>query len=67
LGFDLQLLGSQCYVREKLCSFTNGQIDGLKEIFIQSKHPRFKRELQVTNTYRMENLQIMLPLFKMQM
>ena len=44
LGFDLQLLGSERYVKAKLESLNNEQICRLKESFLGNKHPRFKRE-----------------------
>jgi ABC-type ATPase with predicted acetyltransferase domain len=44
LEFDLQLLGSQHYVLQKLDSLTAEQTNKLKETFIKSNHPKFKRE-----------------------
>jgi ABC-type ATPase with predicted acetyltransferase domain len=44
LGFDLQLLGSERYVKEKLQSLSPAQLDKLKESLIKNKHPRFKKE-----------------------
>ena len=44
LGFDLQFLGSEHYVLQKLKSLTTEQMRKLKETFIRSNHPRFKRE-----------------------
>ena len=44
LGFDMQLLGSERYVRGKLEGLSPGQVDKLKESFIKNKHPRFKKE-----------------------
>ena len=38
LGFDLQLLGSECYVREKLENLNSEQISKIKEAFIKNKH-----------------------------
>jgi ABC-type ATPase with predicted acetyltransferase domain len=48
LEFDLQLLGSEHYVLQKLESLTAEQKDKLKKIFIKSNHPRFKREFAVS-------------------
>ncbi|MDI9577056.1 MAG: ABC transporter ATP-binding protein [Thermoproteota archaeon] len=48
LGFDLQFLGSERYVREKLESLSPMQIGLLKEAFIKSKHTRFKKEFAVS-------------------
>ena len=48
LGFDLQLLGSERYVLQKLESLTAEQMSKLKETFIRSNHPRFKREFAVS-------------------
>ena len=48
LGFDLQLLGSERYVKEKLQSLTPAQMDMLKGSLIKNKHPRFKKEFAVT-------------------
>ena len=48
LGFDLQFLGSERYVREKLESLSPMQIGLLKEAFIKSKHTRFKKEFTVS-------------------
>ena len=44
LGFDLQLLGSERYVKGKLESLNSTQICKLREAFIKNKHPRFKKE-----------------------
>ena len=48
LGFDLQLLGSERYVKEKLESLNSEQINDLKNAFISNKHPRFKKEFAVS-------------------
>jgi GNAT superfamily N-acetyltransferase len=45
LGFDLQLLGSERYVQEKLERLNVAQIVQLKEAFTKNPHPRFKRAL----------------------
>ncbi|MCW3996514.1 MAG: hypothetical protein NWE98_10275 [Candidatus Bathyarchaeota archaeon] len=44
LGFDLQLLGSECYVTSKLANLTAQQLEKLKEAFGKCVHPRFKKE-----------------------
>ena len=48
LEFDLQLLGSETYVMQKLKSLTAKQTGKLKEAFVKSSHPRFKREFAVS-------------------
>jgi ABC-type lipoprotein export system ATPase subunit len=48
LGFDLRLLGSEHYVLQKIESLTAEQMSQLKETFIRSNHPRFKREFAVS-------------------
>jgi GNAT superfamily N-acetyltransferase len=48
LGFDLQLLGSEHYVKGRLESLSSEQIDELKGVFIRNKHPRFKKEFAVS-------------------
>jgi hypothetical protein len=48
LGFDLQLLGSERYLRGKLESLGTDQMWKLKETFLRSNHPRFKREFAVS-------------------
>ena len=44
LGFDLQLLGSERYVRGKLEDLGAEQMCRLKEAFLLNTHPRLKRE-----------------------
>ncbi len=44
LGFDLQLLGSERYVKEKLQGLSEAQMKSLKKSLIKNKHPRFKKE-----------------------
>jgi ABC-type lipoprotein export system ATPase subunit len=44
LGFNLQLLGSERYVRRRLEDLSPLQVSALKESFIKNKHPRFKKE-----------------------
>jgi ABC-type ATPase with predicted acetyltransferase domain len=48
LGFDLQLLGSERYVKEKLENLGPAQVSRLKEAFVKNKHPRFKREFAIS-------------------
>ncbi len=44
LEFNLQLISSDSYVKEKLYNLKQTQIDKLKKVTIKNKHPRFKRE-----------------------
>jgi len=46
LGFDLQLLGSERYVTDKLVSLSSSQLEKLKETFAKCVHPRFKKEFE---------------------
>ena len=48
LGFNLQLLSSERYVREKLQSLNPQQISTLKETFAANNHPRFKKEFSIS-------------------
>ncbi len=48
LGFDLQLIGSERYVRGKLEDLSLEQMSKLKEAFVKNKHPRFKKEFAVS-------------------
>jgi ABC-type transport system involved in cytochrome c biogenesis ATPase subunit/GNAT superfamily N-acetyltransferase len=48
LGFDVQLLGSQRYVCDKLVGLNPTQIEALKEAFVRNDHPRFRKEIAVT-------------------
>jgi ABC-type transport system involved in cytochrome c biogenesis ATPase subunit/GNAT superfamily N-acetyltransferase len=45
LGFDLQLLGSERYVRSKLEGFKPAQMATLKEAFVRCDHPRLRKEI----------------------
>jgi ABC-type ATPase with predicted acetyltransferase domain len=45
LGFDLQLLCSEHYVRQKLESLNSQQMHMLKAAFAKNKHLRFRQEL----------------------
>jgi ABC-type transport system involved in cytochrome c biogenesis ATPase subunit/GNAT superfamily N-acetyltransferase len=44
LGFDMHLLGSECYVKAKLENLTSAQLSLIREAFVKSSHPRFKKE-----------------------
>ncbi len=44
LGFDLQLIGSTQYTKEKLATLNPTQLNQLKEAFIKNGHPRFRKE-----------------------
>ena len=44
LGFDMQLLGSERYVKAKLENLTSAQLSKVREAFVRNKHPRFKKE-----------------------
>ena len=44
LGFDMQLLGSERYVKAKLENLTSAQLSSLRGAFVKSSHPRFKKE-----------------------
>jgi ABC-type ATPase with predicted acetyltransferase domain len=48
LEFDLQFLGSERYVLQKLENLSAEQTIKLKETYIRSNHPRFKREFAVS-------------------
>jgi hypothetical protein len=46
-GFNVQLLGSQEYVRGRLENLTPYQVGQLKRVFKKNSHPRFLKELNV--------------------
>jgi hypothetical protein len=46
LGFNLQLLGSERYVNERLEALTTRQLATLKKIFVENGHPRFMKEFE---------------------
>jgi hypothetical protein len=48
LSFDLQLIGSERYVRKKLENLKPEQVNRLKDAFIKSNHPRFKKEFAIS-------------------
>jgi ABC-type ATPase with predicted acetyltransferase domain len=48
LGFNLQLLGSENYVSQKLNTLSPTDRAMLKELFIKNKHPRFEKEFAVS-------------------
>jgi hypothetical protein len=45
LGFDVQLLGSQHYVKTKLDALDTHQLLAVHEVFIRNAHPRLKKEV----------------------
>jgi hypothetical protein len=47
-GFNLSLLGSERYVLEKLRLLNNIELGVLKGLFVENKHPRFKKEFAVS-------------------
>ncbi|MCW4044797.1 MAG: hypothetical protein NWE94_04695 [Candidatus Bathyarchaeota archaeon] len=47
-GFNLSLLGSEHYVLERLERLNSAEFGVLKELFIENKHPRFKKEFAVS-------------------
>jgi hypothetical protein len=44
LGFDMQLLGSERYIKAKLEGLAPVQLSKVREAFVRNKHPRFKKE-----------------------
>jgi hypothetical protein len=48
LGFDLPLLSSERYVLERLSRLGPPEVEKLKELFAENKHPRFKKEFAVS-------------------
>jgi hypothetical protein len=45
LGFDVQLLGSQNYVKQKLDTLDTRQLCGVREVLIKNPQPRLKKEV----------------------
>ena len=45
LGFDVQLLGSQHYVKQKLDTLDTQQLLSVREVFLKNPHPRLKKEV----------------------
>jgi cell division protein FtsI/penicillin-binding protein 2 len=45
LGFDIQLLGSQHYVKLKLDTLDTQQMLSLRKVFVKNAHPRLKKEV----------------------
>ena len=45
LGFDVQLLGSQNYVKQKLGTLDTHQISTIREVLLRNPHPRLKKEV----------------------
>jgi hypothetical protein len=48
LGFDLPLLSSEHYVLERLSRLSPAEIEQIKKLFAENKHPRFKKEFAVS-------------------
>jgi hypothetical protein len=48
LGFNLKLLGSEHYVLERVERLSVGEVEQVREAFIENKHPRFKKEFAVS-------------------
>ena len=44
LGFDMQLLGSERYVKAKLENLSSVQLSQVRGAFVKNAHPRFKKE-----------------------
>ena len=44
LGFDLQFLGSERYVKAKPKNLTSAQLSKIRGAFVKNSHPRFKKE-----------------------
>lgn len=44
LGFDIQLLGSQTYLQNRLRSLNEQDLAKIKEAFIKNNHPRFMKQ-----------------------
>jgi hypothetical protein len=44
LGFDMQLLGSERYVKAKLENLSSAQLSQVRGAFVKNSHPRFKKE-----------------------
>lgn len=47
-GFELPLLSSERYVKEKLEGLSAMEVNELRGLFAQNKHPRFKKEFAVS-------------------
>jgi len=45
LGFDVQLLGSQHYVKQKLDTLDTKQLCSVREVFLKNPQPRLKKEV----------------------
>jgi ABC-type transport system involved in cytochrome c biogenesis ATPase subunit len=48
LGFNMQLLGSEHYVLERIKTLSAEEIEKIREAFVENKHPRFKKEFAVS-------------------
>jgi hypothetical protein len=60
LGFDMHLLGSESYVKAKLENLTSAQLSKVREAFVKSSHPRFKKGLWSVDSSHLEKLLITL-------
>jgi hypothetical protein len=49
LGFDMQLLGSERYVKAKLENLSSAQLSQVRGVFVKSSHPRFKKEFAASS------------------
>jgi hypothetical protein len=47
-GYDLQSLGSERYVSQRLAGLSPAEQENLKGLFIRNKHPRFEKEFAVS-------------------
>ncbi len=45
LGFDVQLLGSQHYVKQKLDTLDTKQLSSVREVLLKNPQPRLKKEV----------------------
>ena len=45
LGFDVQLLGSQHYVKQKLDTLDTKQLCSVREVLLKNPQPRLKKEV----------------------
>jgi hypothetical protein len=45
LGFDVQLLGSQQYVKQKIAALDNKQLCSVRKVLLKNPQPRLKKEV----------------------
>ena len=45
LGFDVQLLGSQNYFKQKLYTLRSEQLSIVRQVFLKNPQPRLKKEV----------------------